>query len=219
MTDEIDDFSRIRLGDRPLLVCDVDEVVLEFLAPFMRFLAGREHELRPDSFRLEGNVYSLASGAVVSREIIDQFTEAFFAEQDNWQTMVETAAKTLEDLSRGADIVFLTAMPPRHQAVRRRLLDGFGMTYPMIASQKAKGPMLKALHRNRPLPVAFVDDIFKNLQSVREHQPEALLVNLMSHKGFRALAPDPGDGIAIAENWPHADRLIRAHFGLPAGIA
>jgi hypothetical protein len=46
--------------------------------------------------------------------------------------------------------------------------------------------------------VVFVDDIFVNLQSVRKHVPETLLVNLMANDTFRALAPHPGEGVDIA---------------------
>jgi hypothetical protein len=42
--------------DRPLLVLDVDDVLLEFVRPFPRFLEERGFHLALDSFRLFGNV-------------------------------------------------------------------------------------------------------------------------------------------------------------------
>lgn len=204
--------DEIRLRDRPLLICDVDEVALEFVTPFMAFLQSRDHELRPVSFRLTGNIYALDSGLAADQAQVADLLEEFFAEQDKWQRAAESAADTLTDLSHEADVVFLTAMPPRHRAIRRRLLDAVHMPFPMIASEKAKGPAAQSLHGERDLPVAFVDDIFRNLHSVREHLPQALLINLMAHDGFRALAPDPGEGILIAESWPEAGRAIADHF-------
>lgn len=202
----------ISLGDRPLIVCDVDEVVLEFLNPFAAYLGSRGHELIPRSFRLNGNVVSRPGGIEASRAEVSAFLEAFYDAQHEWQTPVETAADALKRLSADADIVFLTAMPPRHQGVRRGLLDALDMTYPMIATEDAKGPAVKSLHGGRPLPLVFVDDITANLQSVRTNAPEALLVNLMANATFRALAPHPGDGVAIARDWPHAEELIGDHF-------
>mgnify|MGYP000430416456 CR=1 FL=1 len=111
-----------------------------------------------------------------------------------------------------ADVVFLTAMPPRHRQVRRNLLSRHGFDYPMIATEAAKGPAVRALHGERPQPLAFVDDIFTNLQSVRKHAPDTRLVNLMANQTFRALAPHPGEGVEIAADWPHAEELIRTHF-------
>lgn len=200
------------LTERPLIVCDIDEVVLEFVTPFQAFLEDNGHELRPTSFRLNGNVFSRAHGGETPNAEVAQLLEAFFAAHDNWQTPVLEAAQSLERLSEEADVVFLTAMPPRHREVRRRLLSRHGFDYPMIATEAAKGPAVLALHGARAHPVVFIDDIFVNLQSVRQHVPETLLLNLIANDVFRELAPHPGDGVEIATDWPHAEELIRAHF-------
>ncbi len=202
----------LALGERPLIVCDIDEVVLEFITPFQAFLIANGYELRPTSFRLNGNVFGLAEGGETPEGEVARLLEAFFASQDDWQTPVHSAADSLSRLSNEADIVFLTAMPPRHRDVRRSLLSRHGFDYPMIATEAAKGPAVQALHGERPQPLVFVDDIFVNLQSVRKHVPETLLLNLMANDTFRALAPHPGDGVDVARDWPHAEALIKAHF-------
>jgi len=204
----------ITLRDRPLLVCDVDEVVLEFVTPLMRFLQTRGFELRANSFRLWGNIYSLETGNVAEKSEVRDFMAAFFNQQEKWQTPAKNAAETLTKLSDDADIVFLTAMPPHHHGLRRELLNKAGMPYPMIATMDAKGPEVAALHGGRDLPLAFIDDIFTNLHSVRDHAPDTLLVNMMANDQFRALAPDPGDGVARADDWVQADGIIRNHFRL-----
>jgi len=203
----------LHLGERPLIVCDIDEVVLEFVTPFEAFLTYNGHELRATSFRLHGNVFNRTDGSKTPDDEVSRMLEAFFTSQDEWQTPVVAAADSLSRLSELADIVFLTAMPPRHRAVRRSLLSRHGFDYPMIATESPKGPAVLALHGTRAQPVVFIDDIFVNLQSVRTHVPETLLVNLMANDTFRALAPHPGDGIDIATDWPHAEALIKTHFG------
>ncbi|MEQ8479831.1 MAG: hypothetical protein RIC18_04165 [Hoeflea sp.] len=202
----------LKLQERPLVVCDIDEVVLEFVAPFQGFLKANGHELRPRSFRLTGNIVNIEDGRETEAEDVGRLIEAFFGEQSNWQTPVEAAAESLANLSADADIVFLTAMPPRHRIMRRELLSRHGFDYPMIATESPKGPAVRALHGNRAHPVVFVDDIFVNLHSVREHMPQTLLINLMANPTFRALAPHPGDGVSVATDWRHAESLIRAHI-------
>ena len=207
----------LHLGKRPLIVCDIDEVVLEFVTPFEAFLTHNGHELRATSFRLHGNVFNRADGSETPGDQVSQMLEAFFEAQNEWQTPVIEAADSLSRLSNQADIVFLTAMPPRHREVRRNLLSRHGFDYPMIATESPKGPAVLALHGARAQPVVFIDDIFTNLQSVRKHVPETLLLNLMANDTFRALAPHPGDGVDIATDWPHAEALINAHFAATAG--
>lgn len=207
--------DELRLSERPLIVCDIDEVVLEFISPFEAFLIHKGHELRATSFRLHGNVFNRTDGSETPDDDVSQMLEVFFETHDDWQTPVVEAANSLARLSAHADIVFLTAMPPRHRDVRRRLLSRHGFDYPMIATESPKGPAVSALHGERPHPVVFIDDIFINLQSVRKHVPQTLLVNLMANETFRALAPHPGDGVDIATDWAHAEALIKAHIGAP----
>lgn len=209
-----DIIDTLALSKKPLIICDVDEVVLEFIAPLQAYLASVDHRLLADSFRLNGNIRRIADDVAATKEEIDAFQEAFFSTQDKWQTPAKGASAALEALKDDADIVFLTAMPPRHQAVRRAVLDQHGLPYPIVATEEAKGPIAASLIGERGVPAVFLDDIARNLHSVREHAPSCLLINLMANEAFRALAPDPGEGVLKARDWGHAGELIRAHFGM-----
>src|SRR6476469_4170363 len=70
---------------KPLIICDVDEVVLEYLDPLQAYLASVEHRLHADSFRLDGNIRRITDGVPATREEVMAFREAFFATQDKWQ--------------------------------------------------------------------------------------------------------------------------------------
>jgi hypothetical protein len=199
---------------RPLVVCDVDEVVLEFLDPFDRYLNSVGHKLHPDSFRLHGNIRSIVEDVAAAREEVDRMEEEFFATQGKWQVPARGVDTALRSLSRDADIVFLTAMPPRHHDVRRTLLDLHGLGFPMIATEEPKGPVVAALIGDRNVPAVFVDDIVRNLGSVRTHAPGCLLMHLMANQVFRAMGPKPEKDVVIAEDWVDAQRLIREHLGL-----
>lgn len=211
--DETTDIKDVSLRDKPLVVCDIDEVVLEFLTPFTRYLRANDHDLLPRSFRLHGNVVSMRDGTQPDDAAVSQFLEAFFVAQDQWQTPAERVVETLTSLADHADIVFLTAMPPRHRPVRRALLDSFALHFPMIATEQPKGPVLARLHGGRQQPVVFIDDIERNLLSVGEAVPHCLLINLMANADFRPFLPVPAEGIVSAENWDATETLIRAHIG------
>ncbi|MEZ5811526.1 MAG: hypothetical protein R3D45_08925 [Rhizobiaceae bacterium] len=208
---QIDELAR---DARPLLVLDVDEVVLEFVRPFTAFLGAEGYDLRTASFRLYGNVVAQESGDVASRETVSALLDGFFAAQEAWQTPAEHAIDTITGLADAAEIVMLTAMPHRHRAARRRLLDRLGLPYPLLTTEAAKGPALGRLRGESGRPVAFVDDIPHNLISVRESLPDAGLVHLMAHAGMRALLPPLDDDIHAAETWPDAGAIARRHLGI-----
>ena len=210
--DEILDLSHVELRDRPLIVCDVDDVVLHFAAPFQHFLRDEGYELIPRSIKLTGNVVSIANQVEAEASEVKELVRRFFDAQENWQVPLDLVVETLEDLATDADVVFLTAMPPLYRDQRRRLLDRLSMAFPLVASEAPKGPIMHRLHAGRPLPSVFIDDMAHNLQSVRDHVDGCLLLQMMPDSPLHQLAPKPGDGVVRATDWPHAAELIRAHI-------
>lgn len=85
----------VRLTERPLVVCDVDDVVLEFVTPFRAFLESRGHRLLPRSFRLHGNIVCAKDETALKDAAVSELIDAFFAAQEAWQTpflgVVDTA--------------------------------------------------------------------------------------------------------------------------------
>jgi hypothetical protein len=207
--------AELARDERPLLVLDVDEVVLEFLRPFTSFLNARSLHLNCRSFRLHGNVVDPVTGAVVEDERVLLLMEEFFCVQGEWQTGAADAADVLARLSGGAEIVMLTAMPHRHKQGRRALLDRLGFPYPLVTTEAAKGPAVRRLRGDKPRPVAFVDDIPSNLMSVRKAVPDAALFHLMAHAGFRALLPPfVDDGVLMVDSWSEAESRIATALGI-----
>jgi hypothetical protein len=209
---EILDLSHVQLRDRPLIVCDVDDVVLHFAAPFQNFLRDEGYEFIPRSFSLTGNVVSIANQVAAEAGEVKELVRRFFVDQENWQGPLDLVVETLEDLATDADVVFLTAMPPLYRDQRRRLLDRLSMAFPLVASEVPKGPIMHRLHAGRPLPSVFIDDMAHNLHSVQNHVEGCLLLQMMPDSPLHQLAPKPGEGIVRAADWPHAAELIRAHI-------
>jgi hypothetical protein len=212
---EILDLSHVRLTDRPLVVCDVDDVVLNFFFPFEEYLKKDGLELLPRSFRLTGNIVSAGTQAAIEEAAVKQLIGRFFELQDEWQTPFDLANDTLSSLATDADVLFLTAMPPRYSIARRKLLDRLGFDFPLVATEEPKGPVMRRIHGERSLPSAFVDDMAHNLHSVRDHVDGCLVLQMMPDSPMHLLAPKPDDGIVRAMDWAQAGALIRAHFSPP----
>ena len=206
--------AELASDDRPLLVLDVDDVVLEFVRPFPRYLSARGFELRFESFRLHGNVVNTASGERAPDETVSQLIDEFFRNQHDWQTMTDGAAEALALFGDAVEIVLLTAMPHRHREARRRLLDTLGLTYPLLTTERAKGPAIRLLRGARARPVAFVDDMHRNLISVQEAVPDAHLFHLMADNSLRALLPPTPQGVHHVKDWPDAAPKIASALGI-----
>lgn len=199
---------------RPLVVLDVDEVLLEFVSPFIGFLGSNGLKFDTTSFRLNGNISDAATGTVVDQERVAALLDEFFAVQIHWQTAADGATDAIAALAAHAEIVMLTAMPHKHRAARRAHLDTLGFPYPLLTTERAKGPAIRQLRGEHPRPVAFVDDIPHNLVSVLAAIADAHLFHVMAHAGMRKLLPPLPEGIVTAENWRDAGPKIATALGL-----
>ncbi len=200
--------------DRPLLVLDVDDVILEFIRPFPRYLERQGYRLQLGDFRLHGNVFHLDSGAEAERDNVRELLARFFDSQSDWQTVTDGAAEAIETIAKDAEVVLLTAMPHRHRDIRRRHLDELGLRYPLLTTEMAKGPAIRRLRGKTERPVAFVDDMPHNLISAQEFVPDAHLFHLMADNTLRALLPAPAEGVTIVDDWREARPRIAAALGL-----
>jgi hypothetical protein len=206
--------AELSRDNRPLLALDVDEVVLEFIQPFSNFLDARGLGLRTDSFRLHGNVFDRETGEAIATDHFSLLMDDFFQVQSDWQTAASGAAEAVAAIAEHAEIVMLTAMPHRHHATRRANLDRLGFPYPLVTTEKPKGPAIRQLRGGTARPVAFVDDIAHNLISVRAAVADAHLFHLMAHAGLRALMPPLPDGILVVADWRDAGPQIAAALGI-----
>lgn len=206
--------EELAADDRPLLVLDVDDVVLEFIRPFPKFLEQQGFKLTISSFRLTGNIAETATGRLVEQTEVTALLDAFFDGQSDWQTITEGAAEALAVLGEQVEIVLLTAMFHRHRAARRAHLDALGLPYPLLTTEMAKGPAVARLRGAGGRPVAFVDDQPNNLVSARQSVPDVHLFHLMADNSLRAFLPPLPDDIVPVHDWREATPRIAEALGI-----
>lgn len=195
-------------GARPLIVCDVDEVILDFVRPFMAFLKHNGHTLVTRSYRLTGNVYDDRSGEAVDHAAVHRLLGAFFDAQHEWQTLIEGAREHLDMLEDTFDIVLLTAMPHAHRERRIRFLRDLGIRQTVLTVESDKGPSVARLGAHRP-HVAFIDDLAPNHHSVAEHHPQARLYQIMAYTDYGGDMPEPPAHVRRHEDWAGLAAAIR----------
>lgn len=206
--------EELAADDRPLLVLDVDDVVLEFIRPFPRFLDERGFHLTINSFRLTGNIAEMAGGRLIEQKEVGALLDEFFEAQAQWQEVTDGAAAALDKLGEDVEIVLLTAMFHRHRAARRAHLDTLGFHYPLLTTEMAKGPAVAKLRGIKNRPVAFVDDQPSNLISTRESVEDAHLFHLMADNSLRQFLPPLPDDIVAVHDWREATPKIAQALGI-----
>ncbi|MBM3520012.1 MAG: hypothetical protein FJX63_04465 [Alphaproteobacteria bacterium] len=199
---------------RPLLICDVDDVIVHFLRGFEEFLAGKGLWLDPASFALHGNVRRIAGNAAVEAEAVSALVSACFAERARHFKEIDGAASALNALADDAQVVLLSNLPAAAAEDRRANLASLGIAFPLVVNSGPKGPAIRHLADRARTPAIFIDDSPSFIASAREHAPEVALVHFLHDERFARHVPE-FDYLSLraaswAEAMPHIASLIGA---------
>jgi hypothetical protein len=208
--------------NKPLVVCDCDEVLMHMVVPFGAWLA-EDHDIE---FRMEdatfGNALKRRScGTPLEAAEVWPLLDGFFAREMARQYPVDGAAASLTRLSAIADIVILTNIGPIHAPARAQQLSAAGMPYRVIGSRGGKGEPLAALIAElEPSVVAFVDDLANQHKSVARQVPTAWRLHLVAEPAIADKIPASRHAHARIDDWAGAADWLseRLLSGQPAPV-
>ncbi len=206
---------------RPLLVVDVDEVVLRFVGPLERRLAASGHRFTPASFAITGNVYRVGSNQPIGADEVRRLIDAFYDSDGAGQPPVEGAAAALRRLAASCEPWLLSNLPARHAEARRARLAALGIDLPLLVNEGPKGPAVAALAGPDPEArgVIFVDDGPVHLASVRDRVPAVRLVQFVDDERFFAMAPEVPGVWLKTRSWAEVVARIEALPQVAARLA
>ena len=214
----IPDFTRDQLADlqitasRPLVICDVDEVVVHFTRSFEEYIGKHSLYLDTSSFALNGNVRKCDSDAVLEQIHIDRLIDDFFIDCTETLPPIDGAVAALHALSEQASIVMLTNLPHHAREKRINNLRSLGITFPVVTNSGPKGPAIRHLATLTNQPVVFVDDSPNFIASSYAYAPHVHLVHFLQDERFaRHLNPLPYVSLRT-NSWaaarPHIQNLM-----------
>ncbi len=192
----------------PMLICDVDEVIVHFTSEFEEFLALHDLWLDPRSLALAGNIFKCSNSESVSPEHTNSLVDAFFAERTRNMKPILGAIASVQNIGRDANVVFLTNLPHFAGDDRRANLAELGLHYPVITNSGPKGPALHNLAARTKAPVIFVDDSPHFIKSANEHAPHVKLVHFLQDPRFAAHTPHFDFVSLRTDNWASAKSHI-----------
>lgn len=198
---------------RPLIICDADEVLLQFVAGLDRYLERRSLYLDLTSFRIHGNVKRRTTNEPVADDAVSELLEAFFASETRHLDVVPGAAEALARLSGRAQVLILSNLPDTARPARIENLTGHGMPYPVIAGKGLKGHVVKRLIDGFAPPVVFIDDLPPHIASVAGETPCVHRLHFIADERLARLLPKAADAHARIDTWPEAAEWITSVIG------
>ena len=192
----------------PLIIVDVDEVLAMFMRGFERFVGRHGLEMRITRFALFENVYRPGETDPIDLALGRSLFEAFFDTDGDDIDPAPGAAQTLAALSAIAGVVILTNAPEKSRAARGRWLSRHGFPYPLIMNNGPKGAAVAALAGRTRGPVAFVDDLLPNLESVARIAPDTHRFQMVADERLRPLAFADRERHRRIDHWPDLGEAI-----------
>lgn len=200
---------------RPLVICDVDEVIVHFTRDFENYIGLEELWLDTSSFALNGNIKCRKTGQPAEDARVADLISRFFDERTRHMEPIDGAIDSLLHIGETADVVLLTNLPHTSGDHRRENLAGHGLPFPVVTNSGPKGPAIRdLLRRARQEGAVFIDDSPSYLASAYEHAPEVHLIHFLHDDRF-ARHIEPLDYVSLrTDSWteakPHILELIRA---------
>lgn len=190
---------------KPLLICDCDEVLLHFVAPFSGYLSNvHDLTLHLDSFALTGNVRR-GDGSAVEPWEFKPLLDGFFDSHMPTQTETPGAAAALAEIAKVADIVILTNIAEHHALVRTHELEKLGMPYRVIGNNGSKGgPVAALVEQYGATRAVFVDDLPPHHSSVKKAAPAVHRLHMVAEPKLRGLIPTAPDADIRLDDWSQA---------------
>ena len=198
--------------DRPLVVCDVDEVVMHFLSAFEAFLGDNGLWLDPASFALNGNVRRREGNEPVPKEELGELITRFFRERARKLEPIEGAHIALSSLAHSSQVVLLSNIPAAFRDDRLANLAAHGFDFPLVVNQGPKGPAVRAMIERHSETVVFIDDVPGYVTSVAEHCPAVNLVHFLQDQRFARHVGALECAAFRTDNWREAHDHIRGLF-------
>jgi len=199
-------------ADRPLILCDADEVLLRFVEALEAYLEECGLALELTSFALTGNIKDRRNGESVPAAEVRRLLADFYEHRTGTIGPVAGAAEALSALARQAQIVVVTNVPLHRAEARRQNLRQHGMDYPVVANIGSKGGAVGLLAQAVEAPVFFLDDIPRNLASVAAEAAEVVRLHFVADPRLARLVAAAEHCHARLDTWPEARAYIEAHL-------
>jgi len=198
----------------PMLILDVDEVLAMFMLGFERFVGRHGLEMRITRFALFQNIYRAGASDPIDLALGSTLFDAFFETEGDDIDPTAGASDAVRRLSRNATVIILTNAPEKSRAARSRWLTRHGFPYPLIMNSGPKGAPVAALSALTLGPVAFVDDLLPNLESVAELAPRVHRFQMVADERLRPLAFADASRHRRIDHWPTLGGAIADALGI-----
>lgn len=195
---------------RPLIICDVDEVLVYFAQPLAAYFAEHGYHLSFHTYSIFNNVTCQQSGKPLEKEKALFYIDQFFAEKVATCPVVEGAVDALAKLADQCQIILYSNVPLEAKNQRAEALKAQGLPYPLISGKGLKGPAVQHMLQDYQATSFFIDDLPHNIDSVKSHHSAVNCIHYVADDHLKTVVPKPQKNHHWLESWQDIHHFIQS---------
>ena len=192
----------------PLLICDADEVLFEFMKSFESYLNENNMNFTYESFKLNGNIIKIDTKEIISKDLIPSIISNFFKNYTSKMPLIRGAKDNLKILKKHLNIIILSNIPEAYAKDRIKLLKNNNMNYNFICNKGPKGKICKELEKLTNKNIFFVDDLPNQIESVKTNTKNVTTIHFLQNKKLLKIIPKVKYSDFNTRNWNEIKKII-----------
>ena len=193
--------------NKPILICDADEVIFDFMHDFLLFLEKNQLFFNWDSYALTGNIIR-KNDTALNEEEVRKLIFFFFKSHTLNMKLVNGAKNSLHKISKKFNIIILSNIPFEFYELRKSALDKNGLKFPFFANRGDKGTtssIISNLHDNQTW---FIDDSPSQVSSVRKKDINIKTILFIENNKLAKLVKNKEDCDFYSTNWKKNEKIL-----------
>ena len=198
---------RISNNSKPIIVCDADEVIFDFMNSFEKYLQSNNLYFNWNSYALNGNILNNYKNALNKDEVHDIINN-FFRNKTSSMELVKGAQNSLHKLAKSFNILILSNIPFEFYKKRKIALKKYNLNFPFFANKGSKGKALDYISRMYKGDIWFIDDSPYQITSVKKEAKNINTILFIANKKLEGLVNHKNYGDFFSNNWEKNTKII-----------
>ena len=192
---------------KPLIVCDADEVIFDFMNSFEKYLQSNNLYFSWNSYALNGNILNNNKKAL-NKDEVHNIINNFFKNKTFTMELVKGAKSSLHKLAQNFNILILSNIPFEFYKERKKALKKYELNFPFFSNNGPKGKALAYISKIYKGDIWFIDDSPYQIKSVKKEAKNINTILFIANKKLEALINNKNYGDFFSNSWKKNTEII-----------
>ena len=192
---------------KPILICDADEVIFDFMNTFVNFLEKYNLKFIWRSYALDGNIVDKNNKAVDEKNVKD-ILFSFFKKNTLNMKLVSGAKESLNKISTYYNIIILSNIPSEFYKLRFEALESHNIHYPFFVNIGGKGNVCSMISERFKVLTWFIDDSPYQIASVKKKSQSIKTILYVQNKKLSKLINHKRCWDFFSDTWKNNEKLL-----------